>query len=147
MQACIYEEYGPPEVVKLGEVETPKVKADEVLVRVRATSVTTADWRFRASAFPGVFWLPGRVMLGLFRPRNAILGVDFSGVVEATGVNKGTVHGWLERGLIQGEHTGRSMLWRIALTEDRIRSLRERARPPSRLNPSAFCDTSSNREA
>jgi hypothetical protein len=54
------------------------------------------------------------------------------GVVEATGVNKGTVHGWLERGLIQGEHAGRSMLWRIALTEDQIRSLRERARPPRR---------------
>ncbi len=69
------------------------------------------------------------------------------GVVEATGVNKGTVHGWLERGLIQGEHAGRSMLWRIVLTEEQLRSLRERARPPRRLNPSAFCDTSSNREA
>lgn len=85
MQACIYEEYGPPEVVKVGEVKMPEVKADEVLVRVRAASVTTADWRFRASEFPRVFWLPGRLMLGLFRPRNAILGMDFSGVVEATG--------------------------------------------------------------
>jgi NADPH:quinone reductase-like Zn-dependent oxidoreductase len=87
MQACIYEEYGPPEVVKVGEVKAPEVKADEVLVRVRATSVTTADWRFRASAFPRPFWLPGRLMVGLFRPRNAILGMDFSGVVEATGRN------------------------------------------------------------
>jgi NADPH:quinone reductase-like Zn-dependent oxidoreductase len=87
VQACVYEEYGAPEVVTVRGVETPAAKADEVLVRVRAASVTTADWRFRASVFPGIFWLPGRLMLGLFRPRNAILGMDFSGVVEATGTS------------------------------------------------------------
>jgi NADPH:quinone reductase-like Zn-dependent oxidoreductase len=85
MQACVYEQYGSADVVRLGEAEKPRAKAGEVLVRVHAASVTTADWRFRASAFPGVFWLPGRVMLGLLRPRNTILGMDFSGVVEATG--------------------------------------------------------------
>jgi len=69
------------------------------------------------------------------------------GVVKVTGVTKGTVHAWLERGLIAGEHAGRSMLWQIALTEDQIQSLRERARPPRLLNPSTVCDTSSNREA
>ena len=85
MQACIYEEYGPADVVRVGEAEKPTAKRGEVLVRVHATSVTTADWRFRASAFPPPFWLPGRLMLGLFRPRNRVLGMDFSGVVEATG--------------------------------------------------------------
>jgi NADPH:quinone reductase-like Zn-dependent oxidoreductase len=85
MQACVYEEYGPAEVVRVDEVTKPAVKDDEVLVRVHAASVTTADWRFRASAFPGIFWLPGRLMLGLARPRNPILGMDFSGVVEETG--------------------------------------------------------------
>ena len=85
MRACVYEAYGPADVVRLAEVETPRVKAGDVLVRVRATSVTTADWRLRASVFPRVFWLPGRLMIGLFRPRNPILGMDFSGVVEATG--------------------------------------------------------------
>lgn len=85
MQACIYEQYGPAEVVKVGQVERPVVKADEVLVRVHATSVTTADWRFRAAAFPRGFRLMGRLMLGLFRPRNPVLGMDFAGVVEATG--------------------------------------------------------------
>jgi NADPH:quinone reductase-like Zn-dependent oxidoreductase len=85
MQACIYETYGSAEVVKVGEVATPEPRADEVLVEVRATSVTTADWRFRASAFPGAFWLPGRLMVGLFRPRKGILGMDFSGVVTAIG--------------------------------------------------------------
>jgi len=85
MQACIYEQYGTADVVRLGEVKTPEIKADEVLVRVHATSVTTADWRFRALAFPRLFWLPGRLMLGLLRPRNTVLGMDFSGVVEAAG--------------------------------------------------------------
>jgi NADPH:quinone reductase-like Zn-dependent oxidoreductase len=65
----------------------PLVTDDGVLIRVRATAVTTADWRMRASAFPRLFWLPGRLWLGLFRPRNPVLGMDFSGVVEATGKN------------------------------------------------------------
>lgn len=85
MQACIYEEYGAPEVVRIGEVDEPTIAANEVLVRVHAASVTTADWRFRASEFPRAFWLPGRLMVGLFRPRNPILGMDFSGVVTAVG--------------------------------------------------------------
>jgi NADPH:quinone reductase-like Zn-dependent oxidoreductase len=85
MQACVYEEYGSAEVVRVGEVAVPVPKPGEVLVRVRAASVTTADWRFRASAFSPVFWLPGRLWLGLFRPRNPVLGMDFSGVVEAVG--------------------------------------------------------------
>ena len=85
MQACIYEEYGPAEVVTVGEVARPEVKADEVLVRVHAASVTTADWRFRRAAFPGGFALAGRLMLGLFRPRNPVLGMDFAGTVVATG--------------------------------------------------------------
>lgn len=85
MQACIYDEYGPADVVRVGEAARPAIRRDEMLVRVKATAVTTADWRFRASEFPGVFWLPGRLMVGLFRPRNPILGMDFSGVVEDIG--------------------------------------------------------------
>jgi NADPH:quinone reductase-like Zn-dependent oxidoreductase len=85
MQACTYEEYGSADVVKVSEVDKPGIEADELLVQVRAASVTTADWRFRASEFPRAFWLPGRLMAGLFRPRNPILGMDFSGVVEAVG--------------------------------------------------------------
>jgi NADPH:quinone reductase-like Zn-dependent oxidoreductase len=87
MQACIYEQYGPPDVVRLAEVSTPAIADDEVLVRVHAAGVTTADWRLRAAAFPRGFKLLGRLMLGLFRPRNPILGMDFSGVVAATGRN------------------------------------------------------------
>jgi NADPH:quinone reductase-like Zn-dependent oxidoreductase len=85
MKACMNEEYGPAEVVTVGDVPTPEPKADEVLVQVHAASVTTADWRFRASSFPGGFWLAGRLLLGLLRPRNHILGMDYSGVVVAVG--------------------------------------------------------------
>lgn len=87
MQACVYEEYGSAEVVKLTEVRVPTVGDDDVLVRVHAASVTSADWRLRSSTFPWIFWLPGRLWLGLFRPKNTVLGMDFSGVVTAIGKN------------------------------------------------------------
>jgi NADPH:quinone reductase-like Zn-dependent oxidoreductase len=85
VQACIYEEYGPPEVVRVAQVEAPVARAGELLVRVHASAVTSADWRFRSSSFPGPFWLPGRLLLGLLRPRHGVLGMDFSGVVAAVG--------------------------------------------------------------
>lgn len=85
MKAMIYETYGGPEVVVPRELPRPEAGRGEVLVRVQAAGVTTADWRQRASAFPGGLWLPGRLMTGLFRPRRQVLGGDFAGVVEAVG--------------------------------------------------------------
>lgn len=85
MQACIYNEYGDADRVKVGEMATPAPRAGEVLVRVHAASVTTADWRFRSATFPAGFRFAGRLMLGVLRPRNPVLGMDFAGVVEAVG--------------------------------------------------------------
>ncbi len=85
MKAAVYERYGGPEVVAIREVPRPEPGEGEILVRVHAASVTTADWRLRASAFPGVLWLPGRLMVGLFAPKRPILGRDFAGVVERAG--------------------------------------------------------------
>ena len=85
MKAIVYDRYGPPEVAALQEVALPTLETDGVLVKVQATSVTTADWRLRASAFPGIMWLPGRLMFGLLRPKHKTLGGDFSGRVEAVG--------------------------------------------------------------
>lgn len=85
MKAMIYDSYGGPEVVVPRDVPRPEAGAGQVLVRVRAAGITTADWRLRASAFPGGLWLPGRLMTGLFRPRKPVLGGDFAGVVEAVG--------------------------------------------------------------
>lgn len=85
MRACIHRAYGSPDLLSLGDAVTPEARPDELLIAIRATAVTSADGRFRASAFPPGFLLLGRMMLGLFRPRNPILGMDFSGVVVATG--------------------------------------------------------------
>ncbi|MCB2134921.1 MAG: NAD(P)-dependent alcohol dehydrogenase [Rhodobacteraceae bacterium] len=85
MKAIVLDRYGPPEVLQLAEVEAPTPASGELLVKVAASSVTTADWRIRAAAFPGILWLPGRLMMGLFRPKNRIPGGEFAGVVAATG--------------------------------------------------------------
>lgn len=72
-------------MARLDDIPTPEIGEGQILVKVGASSVTTADWRMRASAFPGGLWLPGRLMTGLFRPKNRVLGVDFAGEVAAVG--------------------------------------------------------------
>jgi NADPH:quinone reductase-like Zn-dependent oxidoreductase len=85
MKAAVYFRYGPPNVVEIREVEKPVPKPEELLIRVRATTVTSGDARLRAFRIPGGFWLPARLGLGIFRPRDPILGFEFSGDVEAVG--------------------------------------------------------------
>lgn len=86
MKAAVYRKYGPPEVVHIESVARPTPKPGEILVRVRAAGVTTADWRLRAAAFPGLIAkLAGRLMFGLFGPRNTVLGSDFAGEVAEVG--------------------------------------------------------------
>lgn len=85
MKAAIYEKYGSADVLEIRDVARPEIKDNEVLVKVFATSVTTADWRLRASAFPGILWLPGRLMVGLFAPKKKVLGAEFSGRVVSVG--------------------------------------------------------------
>ena len=85
MKAVIYSSYGPPEVLRLQEVHKPVPKDNEVLIKVHAATVTSGDVRLRASDFPPLFWLPARLIFGLFRPKKQILGHEFSGVVQAVG--------------------------------------------------------------
>ncbi|GAA5073116.1 NAD(P)-dependent alcohol dehydrogenase [Roseibacterium beibuensis] len=86
MKAAVYENYGPAEVVQITEMARLDPKAGEILVRVGAAGVTTADWRLRAAAFPGLISkLAGRLMFGLFAPRNKVLGSDYAGEVVAVG--------------------------------------------------------------
>lgn len=85
MKAMMYTSYGLPDVLQESDVPKPIPKADEVLIKVVATTVTAADIRLRAARFPKGFAFPARLVFGLFRPRRKVLGSCFSGVVEATG--------------------------------------------------------------
>jgi NADPH:quinone reductase-like Zn-dependent oxidoreductase len=80
MKAFIYERYGPPETLRVAEVDRPVPDADAVLVKVLAVSVNAADWHVLRGR-P----LFSRATLGLLRPKRKILGVDVAGQVEAVG--------------------------------------------------------------
>ena len=80
MKAFSYEQYGPPETLRMAEVEKPTPNADEVLVKVLAVSVNAADWHVLRGK-P----LFSRATLGLLRPKHKILGGDVAGQVEAVG--------------------------------------------------------------
>jgi NADPH:quinone reductase-like Zn-dependent oxidoreductase len=79
MKAIVGERYGPPEVLELREVDRPRIEGDQVLVRVRASSVNPAEW-YRVH---GPFFM--RPSEGIRRPRRAALGNDLAGRVEAVG--------------------------------------------------------------
>ena len=86
MKAIVYEKYGPPDVLKVKDIEKPKPKNNEVLIKVHAAEVTKADCEMRSFNFQVKwFWLPLRVALGLIKPRKQILGGYFSGEVESIG--------------------------------------------------------------
>ena len=80
MRAVICDRYGPPEILRLEDVPRPVPRPDEVLVRVRATTVNRSDAAYRAGYPPAA-----RLITGLRRPRHRILGSELAGEVEAVG--------------------------------------------------------------
>ena len=80
MRAAVHTRYGPPDVVRIAEVERPAAKDGQVLVKVHATTVNRTDCGMRA-AKPFIY----RFFVGLRRPRLTILGNEFAGQVEAVG--------------------------------------------------------------
>jgi NADPH:quinone reductase-like Zn-dependent oxidoreductase len=80
MKAAVRDRFGSPEVVEVREVETPTPADNEVLVRVRATSLNLGDW-YAATGRPYL----ARGMMGFRKPKSNRLGTDFAGVVEGVG--------------------------------------------------------------
>jgi NADPH:quinone reductase-like Zn-dependent oxidoreductase len=88
MRAIVYTEYGSPDVLRLEEVEKPYPSPDEVLIQVRATTVTAGDVNLRGFSFvPDGLKLLTRLVFGLRRPRQAILGTEVAGEIVAVGKN------------------------------------------------------------
>lgn len=85
MKAFVATQYGPPEVLQLREVEKPVPEDHEVLIKVRATTVTSGDWRVRSLNVPTGFGLITRLIFGLSRPRQPILGSELAGEIESVG--------------------------------------------------------------
>ncbi|MCL4267874.1 MAG: NAD(P)-dependent alcohol dehydrogenase [Anaerolineae bacterium] len=85
MKAVVYTKYGPPDVLQLKEVEKPTPKANELLVKVQATTVTAGDVRTRSFTVPFWQWLPARIYLGLRKPKRAIPGMELAGEVAGVG--------------------------------------------------------------
>lgn len=86
MKAIVYTQYGPADVLHLQEVEKPTPKDKEVLIKVHATSVTAGDCNARGFTFvpPGLGFL-ARLMFGLRKPRQPVLGVELSGEIVEVG--------------------------------------------------------------
>ncbi len=92
MKAIICTEYGEPNVLKLTEVQKPIPKKNEVIVKIHSTAVTASDCLIRGLKIPGGHRFPMkqlmkfgmRVFIGFTKPRNPILGLVFSGVIEKT---------------------------------------------------------------
>ncbi|MFC2168252.1 NAD(P)-dependent alcohol dehydrogenase [Acidobacteriota bacterium] len=98
MKAVVYTEYGPPEVLKLKEIEKPIPKDNEILIKVHAASVNYGDILTRKFSnipirdfnMPALFLLPTRISFGLKKPKNQILGSELAGEIKdiGKGVNK-----------------------------------------------------------
>ncbi|MGD9924225.1 MAG: NAD(P)-dependent alcohol dehydrogenase [Pseudorhodoplanes sp.] len=85
MKAALCREYGPPENVRIEQIAKPEPKPDEVLIRIRATTVSSGDWRVRTLTVPRGMGIMVRAVFGFTRPRNPILGTELAGEIEAVG--------------------------------------------------------------
>jgi NADPH:quinone reductase-like Zn-dependent oxidoreductase len=86
MKAIVWTKYGSPDGLQLQEVAKPSPTANQVLIKIHASTVSTADCELRSFKAFNVFWLPLRLYIGLVRPtRITILGQELAGEIEAVG--------------------------------------------------------------
>lgn len=85
MKTLVCTKYGSPDVVKIREAEKPVPKDNEVLIRIKAATITAGDDRLRGGKIPPLVWLPMRLVMGLTRLRQPVLGITLAGEIEAVG--------------------------------------------------------------
>lgn len=85
MKAVVFKRYGEPEVLQISDVEKPSPRAKDVLVRIYATSVTAEDPKMRGFNHPSLLKLPVGLIFGFKKPKYPVLGIEFSGIIEAIG--------------------------------------------------------------
>jgi len=85
MKAAVYRRYGPPEVVNVEDIPRPTPGPNDLLIRVRATTVSSADWRIRSLSMPRGFGFVSRLVFGISAPRQRILGSELAGDIVAVG--------------------------------------------------------------
>ncbi len=85
MRAAVTPTYGSANVLELRDVEAPAPGHREVLVEVHASAVNAADLRLRAADFPSISAWPGRLIIGVRRPKHAVQGTAFAGRIVAVG--------------------------------------------------------------
>ena len=85
MKAIVCSKYGSPEVLQFQECKKPIPQKEEVLIKIYATSVTDSDIFIRSSIVPLSILIPFRIMMGIRKPRNPIIGEVFSGEIEFAG--------------------------------------------------------------
>ena len=86
MNAVVWTKYGGPDVLQLREVDKPLPKADEVLIKIHATTVTAGDTEVRSLKMPLMLGYPFRIFNGLSKPKKiTILGQELAGEIEALG--------------------------------------------------------------
>jgi NADPH:quinone reductase-like Zn-dependent oxidoreductase len=94
MKAIVRRRYGTPEVLQYTDVEKPVPKDNELLIRIRAATVTAGDCEMRSFKVSPLFWVPLRIMFGVRRPKYPILGQELAGEIvevgsDVTGFNVG----------------------------------------------------------
>jgi len=87
MSAAVYRRFGGPDVVQIMDVAKPEPAAGEILIKVVTSTVSAADHRSRSRHVPAGLLLPSSLVLGFFRPRRPVLGMDAAGVVVAVGAH------------------------------------------------------------
>ncbi|TNE79838.1 MAG: NAD(P)-dependent alcohol dehydrogenase [Bacteroidetes bacterium] len=85
MKAIVCTQYGPPEVLQIRELPKPIPKENQVLIKIMASAVNSGDVRVRSFDVQGIMRLVMRIVLGVSKPRQPILGNVFSGIIESTG--------------------------------------------------------------